>query len=90
MTHEQHKKLGIDLFNATWDLIDKADRTEAENFEMIHAAHASAYHWLKAGGDATNQARSHSPARQAAGSSRCTFQAEARISTVSKKVHKRA
>ena len=59
MTTEDHKKLGIDLFNATWDLIDKKDRTEAEALEMIHAAHASAYHWLKAGGSALNDARSH-------------------------------
>ena len=58
MTEDDHKKLGIEYFNATWDLIDKSDRTEAEAFEMIHAAHASAYHWLKAGGGALNQARS--------------------------------
>jgi hypothetical protein len=30
-------------------LIEKADRTPAETDEMIHAAHASAYHWSKAG-----------------------------------------
>ncbi len=58
MTQEEHKKLGIDLFNATWDLIDRNDRTPAQNLEMIHAAHASAYHWIKAGGTALNQARS--------------------------------
>ena len=52
MTQEEHKKLGIDLFNATWDLIDRNDRTPAQNLEMIHAAHASAYHWIKAGGTA--------------------------------------
>ena len=58
MTAEDHKKLGIELFNATWDLIDQPDRTEAEAFTMIHAAHASAYHWLMAGGSVLNQARS--------------------------------
>ncbi len=58
MTAEEHKKLGIDLFNTTWDLIDKSDRSEAEAFQMIHAAHASAWHWIKAGGSALNEVRS--------------------------------
>jgi len=44
-----HRRLGVDLFNHTWTLIDKADRTAAETDEMIHAAHASRYHWSKAG-----------------------------------------
>ena len=44
-----HRRLGMDLFNHTWTLIEKADRTPAETDEMIHAAHASRYHWSKAG-----------------------------------------
>jgi len=44
-----HRRLGVDLFNHTWTLIEKADRTPAEIDEMIHAAHASRYHWSKAG-----------------------------------------
>lgn len=44
-----HRRLGVDLFNHTWTLIEKADRTPAETDEMIHAAHASRYHWSKAG-----------------------------------------
>jgi tetratricopeptide (TPR) repeat protein len=42
---EFHKKAGVDLFNMTWDLLDKKDRTQEENDRMIHAAHASRYHW---------------------------------------------
>ena len=43
---EWHKKMATELFNRTWDLIDKGDkRTPDENDEMIHAAHASRYHW---------------------------------------------
>jgi hypothetical protein len=43
---ECHKKMAAELFNHTWDLIDKGDkRTPDENDEMIHAAHASRYHW---------------------------------------------
>jgi hypothetical protein len=44
-----HRRLGKDLFNFTWTLIEKADRTQNEIDEMIHAAHASRYHWSKAG-----------------------------------------
>jgi uncharacterized protein HemY len=44
-----HRRLGVELFNRVWTLIEKADRTPAETDEMIHAAHASRYHWSKAG-----------------------------------------
>jgi len=44
-----HKKYAIDLFNQTWDLIDKEERSQEEIDRMIHAAHASRYHWEIAG-----------------------------------------
>ena len=44
-----HRRLAVDLFNHTWTLIQNPDRTPAQNDEMIHAAHASRYHWSKAG-----------------------------------------
>lgn len=47
---ELHKKLGIELFNQTWDLIDKENKNQQEIDRMIHAAHASRYHWEFAGG----------------------------------------
>lgn len=43
--NEVHRKLAAELFNFTWDLIEKTDRTEAENDLMIHAAHTSRFHW---------------------------------------------
>ena len=46
---ETHKKLAIDLFNRVWKLLDRADRTPEEADEMVHAAHASRYHWGKVG-----------------------------------------
>jgi len=49
ITKEILKKLAMDTFNKTWDLLDKTDRTEAENVEMIHTAHASRYHWGQVG-----------------------------------------
>ncbi len=41
----QHRKLGVDLFNYVWTLLEKPDRTKEEDDEMIHAAHASRWHW---------------------------------------------
>lgn len=46
---ETHRKLAIDLFNYTWDLIEKSDRSEADDEEMINAAHTSRFHWGIAG-----------------------------------------
>lgn len=47
---EWHKKQAVDLFNKTWDLIDKGEeRTDEETFLMIHMAHASRYHWTEVG-----------------------------------------
>lgn len=52
-----HRKLGVDLFNFVWTLLDKADRTQDEDDLMAHAAHASAFHWRQAG-EAKHFARS--------------------------------
>jgi len=49
VTPEQHKALGINLFNSTWDLIEKPDRTPDDDAYMINMAHASAYHWKQLG-----------------------------------------
>jgi DNA-binding transcriptional MerR regulator len=54
---EAQKRLGIDLFNRTWTLLEKEDRTADEDDELLHCAHASAYHWLQVGTRA-NRARS--------------------------------
>ncbi len=42
---EWHRKQAAALFNHTWRLLDKKRRTRDEDDEMIHAAHASRYHW---------------------------------------------
>jgi len=52
-----HRALGVDLFNKTWTLMEKQTRTAEENDEMIHMAHASAYHWRQVGTQA-NRSRS--------------------------------
>ncbi len=51
-----HRQLGVDLFNYVWELLDKPERTREETDTMIHAAHASRYHWEKVG-TAINLAR---------------------------------
>ena len=49
---EEHRRLGIDLYNRTWTLMDSGGD------EMLHCAHASAYHWMRSGGTTANRARS--------------------------------
>jgi DNA-binding transcriptional MerR regulator len=39
------RRLAAALFNATWTLLEKEDRTRAEDDEMLHMAHASRHHW---------------------------------------------
>lgn len=41
-THTQSAK---ELFNLVWELLEKTTRTQEETDQMIHAAHASRYHW---------------------------------------------
>src|SRR5262249_58525463 len=48
----QHRRLGIDLYNRTWTLMD------SPGDEMLHCAHASAYHWMQADGTTANRSRS--------------------------------
>jgi hypothetical protein len=39
-----HRRLGVDLFNEVWRLIESREADD----RMIHAAHASRYHWGEA------------------------------------------
>ena len=53
-----HRALGVALYNHTWTLLEKADRTPDETDEMIHSAHASRFHWSRAeGSEPVNLAR---------------------------------
>ena len=40
----KHRQLGVDLFNEVWRLLE----TREDDERMLHAAHASAYHWSEA------------------------------------------
>ncbi|MHA3770374.1 hypothetical protein ACXR0O_02420 [Verrucomicrobiota bacterium sgz303538] len=50
-----HRKMAADLFNGVWALLDKEERNCAETDRMIHAAHASRFHW-EFGGSPVNLA----------------------------------
>ena len=56
------RQLAAALFNRVWTLLELETRTEAEEAEMIHAAHASTYHWMRIGG----------PGRRARGEWQCS------------------
>jgi hypothetical protein len=47
-TDVDHRQLGVDAFNHTWTLLERTDRTREDDDEMLHEAHASTYHWLRA------------------------------------------
>ena len=49
------RELGIELFNRTWALMESPDR---DPDELLHCAHASAYHWFHGGSTTANRARS--------------------------------
>jgi len=50
------RQLAVDLFNHVWTLLEVPARTVDEDDEMVHAAHASRYHWGE-DGEAAQRAR---------------------------------
>lgn len=53
---EERRQLATDLFNHAWSLMEQPGRTPEQDDEMLHAAHASRYHWGEVGTPA-NRAR---------------------------------
>ncbi len=47
---DQHRALAVGLFNHVWELLRTAHRTPAMDAQMVHAAHASRFHWSQVGG----------------------------------------
>jgi hypothetical protein len=56
LDHESRRKAAADLFNYTWTVMEKPDRTERETDLMVHAAHASRFMWEDIG-EPVNHAR---------------------------------
>jgi hypothetical protein len=46
---EAHQPFAKMLNGEVWKLLERADRSKLDDDLMIHAAHASCYHWLRAG-----------------------------------------
>lgn len=44
-----HRWFAVEFNNASWDLLEKGDRSEAETERMLHLAHAAALHWSEVG-----------------------------------------
>ena len=44
-----HKRMAVEQFNYTWELLEKTDRSVEDDDAMLHAAHASRFHWGKIG-----------------------------------------
>jgi hypothetical protein len=56
VTPDEHRALGVELYNKTWQLLE----AESDADELVDTAHASAFHWRYAtGATAANRARSH-------------------------------
>ncbi len=46
---ECHKKFAVDLNNLVWSLLERDNRIKKDDEMMVHAAHASCFHWSKVG-----------------------------------------
>jgi hypothetical protein len=49
ITREQERQVAVDLFNHVWSLLDVDERTREDEDRMLHAAHASRFHWGEVG-----------------------------------------
>jgi hypothetical protein len=42
------RQLGVELYNSSWALMERPDRTPEADDELVHHVHASMFHWLQA------------------------------------------
>lgn len=49
MNGDDERALAAGLHNGTWDLMERDDRTRADDDRMLHMAHASRFHWGNVG-----------------------------------------
>jgi hypothetical protein len=57
-----HRRLAVDLFNRSWQLLELESRTPEQDDELIHVVHASRHHWGEVG----------TPAHRARGENQCS------------------
>jgi hypothetical protein len=53
-----HRRLGVELYNHTWALLERKNRTREDDDDLLNATHASAYHWSRVGAGPEHAARS--------------------------------
>jgi hypothetical protein len=46
---QAHQRFAKMTFNSIWELLEKEDRSQEEDQDMLLAAYASLYHWTKVG-----------------------------------------
>lgn len=47
--NEAHREFAKRTNGRVWELLEKKDRTQLENDELLYAVYASCYHWFKVG-----------------------------------------
>jgi DNA-binding transcriptional MerR regulator len=57
LTPAQHRKLGANLFNDAWRLMEKEDRTADDDALLLATTYGSYYHWLHAEAPPVHAAR---------------------------------
>ena len=50
-TNAWHRTFAVAAFNRSWDLLDKPDRSAADDAELLATVFASRYHWEPIGND---------------------------------------
>jgi len=46
---DTHRRVAVQLFNHVWTLLETEERSQEQEDEMLHAAHASRWHWSRTG-----------------------------------------
>jgi DNA-binding transcriptional MerR regulator len=46
---DERRQVATDLFNETWTMMERTDRTPDDDLRMLHMAHASRFHWGEIG-----------------------------------------
>lgn len=49
LTPQEHRAVAVQLFNQVWTMLEDKDRSVEADDRMLHAAHASRYHWGQVG-----------------------------------------
>ncbi|MGC2484863.1 MAG: hypothetical protein WA359_01280 [Acidimicrobiales bacterium] len=50
MSEVDHRKIAVETYNHCWDLLERDQRSQDEDIELLTSAFTSRYHWSFAGG----------------------------------------